>query len=71
MYTDGIVECFNPEQKQWGSRNLEKSLQKNLNLSPVLFRDQIMSDMEDFRDSTPLPDDATLVVIASDLKEAA
>lgn len=72
MYTDGIVECFNPEQKQWGSRNLEKSLTKNLNLSPVLFRDRIMADMEEFRNNTPLPDDATLVVISSDsLEEAA
>jgi serine phosphatase RsbU (regulator of sigma subunit) len=71
MYTDGIVECFNPEQKQWGTRSLEKSVQKNLTLSPVLFRDRIMSDMEDFRANTPLPDDATLVVISSEMGSAA
>ncbi len=71
MYTDGIVECFNPDQKQWGTRALEKSLQKNMTLSPVLFRDRIMSDMEEFRANTPLPDDATLVVISSDLEDAA
>lgn len=71
MYTDGIVECFNPEQKQWGTRSLEKSVQKYMNLTPVLFRDKIMADMEEFRANTPLPDDATLVVISSDFEEAA
>ncbi|RYZ53482.1 MAG: HAMP domain-containing protein [Proteobacteria bacterium] len=71
MYTDGIVECFNPEQKQWGMRNLEKSVQKNMTLSPIMFRDKIMSDMEEFRNNTPLPDDATLVVISSDFEVAA
>ncbi|MBC7530472.1 MAG: SpoIIE family protein phosphatase [Oligoflexus sp.] len=71
MYTDGIVECFNPDLKQWGMRNLEKSVQKNMNLSPVLFRDRIMLDMEEFRNNTPLPDDATLVVISSDFEEVA
>ncbi len=71
MYTDGIVECFNPEQKQWGTRALEKSVQKNMELSPVLFRDRIMADMEEFRANTPLPDDATLVVVSSEFEEAA
>lgn len=72
MYTDGIVECFNPDQKQWGTRSLEKTVQKYMSLTPVLFRDKIMSEMEEFRANTPLPDDATLVVISSDdLEEAA
>ena len=71
LFTDGIVECFNPEQKQWGMRNLEKSVQKNMNLSPILFRDRIMMDMEEFRNDTPLPDDATLVIISTDLEGAA
>ncbi len=71
MYTDGIVECYNSEQKQWGVRNLEKSIQKNMALSPILFRDRIMSDMEDFRKETPLPDDVTLVIVSSENLEAA
>ncbi len=71
MYTDGIVECFNPEQKQWGTRALEKSVQKNMENTPVLFRDKIMADMEEFRANTPLPDDATLVVVSTELEDAA
>lgn len=66
MYTDGIVECYNSEQKQWGARNFEKSIQKNMELDPTEFRDTIMKDMESYRRETPLADDATLVVISSE-----
>ncbi len=71
LYTDGIVECTNAEHKQWGVRNLEKAVHKYMNLSPVLFRDRIMLDMEEYRASIPLPDDATLVVISSEFEGAA
>jgi sigma-B regulation protein RsbU (phosphoserine phosphatase) len=71
MYTDGIIECYNSEQKQWGTRNFEKSIQRNMTLDPTAFRDTIMGDLESYRRETPLADDATLVVISSDFKEAA
>ena len=63
-YTDGIVECTNPDQKQFGERRLQRLLRKidDLEANPRAVRDHIVRALVAFRKDQAQDDDITLVV---------
>ncbi len=66
-YTDGLVECTNENQEQWGERRLRKSLKEwplgPRDQQPISgLRDRVLGEMHAFVRTTPLLDDVTLVV---------
>lgn len=63
-YTDGIVECSAPDQKQFGDRRLQRLLRKvdQLDPNPRAVRDHIVRAVAAFQRDQPPDDDITLVV---------
>ena len=62
FFTDGIVECTNPENTQWGNRNFLKSIIKNISLDTSKIRDNIIDEAKTYYESQPADDDITLIV---------
>lgn len=64
LFSDGIVELKNAEQKDYGERKFIKSLSKNFiegqNMKEVI--DKVISEAYEYRDGHPLEDDVTLVL---------
>jgi serine phosphatase RsbU (regulator of sigma subunit) len=63
-YTDGLVECTNPEQQQYGDRRFQRSLRRLVGNGADLvgIRDQLARDAAAFQNGHPPDDDITLVV---------
>ncbi len=63
LYSDGVIEAFNPEEKLFGAEQLQQSLQTHSGypLSHVVNR--IHVQVQDWRDSNPQKDDETLLAI--------
>ena len=63
-YTDGIVECVNPEREQFGDRRMQRLLRKADvdTVVPHALRDHMMRAALTFQDGVPPDDDITLVV---------
>ena len=63
-YTDGIVECTDPERKQFGDRRLQRLLRKidRLEPNPRAVRDHIVRAVVAFQKDQAPDDDITLVV---------
>lgn len=63
MYTDGIIECRNENNKMFGASNLSRSMMKNIGLSTSGFLNAMMGEALEYFGSVPLADDLTMVVI--------
>lgn len=67
LFTDGIVECFNPVREAYGELRLQQQLNSNINKPANEFLTEIIHDLSNFvqhpLDVEPLEDDVTLVCI--------
>lgn len=64
LYTDGVVDMKNPEQKNLGERRFMKSLAAELAqyASTQEAMEKVTHSIYDFRAETPLDDDVTLII---------
>ena len=60
-YTDGLVEVENPENKEFGTEQLENILISGYQLKMKTINNQIMETLEVFRKDNPYPDDIALI----------
>jgi len=65
LYTDGIVECIDPDGEEFGYRRLERVLAKAGESSPLELRNLLRQTAELFTGSSTFEDDVTLLVAAS------
>lgn len=67
MYTDGIVECFNPVREAYGEVRLQQQLRKHISNPVHTFLTDIIHDLSRFvchpLDVEPLEDDVTLLCV--------
>ena len=63
LYTDGIVEIANADQRPYGERRLVRSLKKRLALPADQLGSEAMDDAIKYGDHAPAADDITVVVI--------
>jgi len=61
-YTDGIVECENSENEEYGERRFRASVRKSAMMDPPDLRDAIVSDASEYYGETPRRDDITMVI---------
>ena len=62
FYTDGLVECTNPQLDEYGVRRFRRLVDKHQGETPMVLRQTITDDAEDFFAGQPHIDDVTLVV---------
>src|SRR6185369_6881453 len=60
LYTDGIVECIDPQGEEFGYQRLERILAKAGDHSPLELRNLLRQTAELFTDSSAFEDDVTL-----------
>jgi sigma-B regulation protein RsbU (phosphoserine phosphatase) len=64
FYTDGVIDVKNPEAKVWGERRFLKALSHSL-AGHATTQDSVsgvVENLAEYRKSTPLDDDVTLVI---------
>ncbi len=61
FFTDGLLECTNPEGEEYGLRRMRRFIGKHAQGSPVEVLDRLLSDANSFYAGTPRIDDVTLV----------
>jgi serine phosphatase RsbU (regulator of sigma subunit) len=62
-YTDGITEVANASCQLWGVERLESLLQSCSKMAPGEIVERILTEVSDFANGEPQPDDVTLVVM--------
>ena len=62
LYTDGLIECTNDAQEEYGLKRLRGVLSRNAQVDARTLRDIIFSEMSTFIGNTPPADDITYVV---------
>ncbi len=62
LYTDGLPEGINSNQKEYGDQRFQRSIVKHAGETTDLIRDQILADFHKFIESEPLQDDITLAI---------
>jgi sigma-B regulation protein RsbU (phosphoserine phosphatase) len=62
MFTDGIVETLNSQDKEFSRKNLVKVLEENKNFSSSEMVQKILSSLKDFLKGAPLTDEFTLAL---------
>ena len=62
LFTDGLVECKNPEGASWGSRGLNAKLSQFARLGPEELNEKLVGELYTFFNGTPQDDDITVVV---------
>jgi len=63
LYTDGVVEAENPAGEQYSAQRLARIVSSHLQQSPSELIETIYASVSDFRETTLLADDLTLVVL--------
>lgn len=63
LYTDGLIECTNPQEEQYGKKRLLETFVSQPVTSASELRDRIVSNASGFFADHPKRDDITLVVI--------
>jgi len=63
LYTDGVVEAENPAGEQYSTQRLVGIVSSHLQQSPAELIETIYASVSDFRETTVLADDLTLVVL--------
>ena len=62
LYTDGIFECTNDQEKIWGVRKFKKVLMESAESAPAELQKEVVEHAFDFFNGQPPDDDITLVV---------
>jgi serine phosphatase RsbU (regulator of sigma subunit)/HAMP domain-containing protein len=64
IYTDGLTEAKDENDKQWGNRGFQRILIKHANEKCIYLREKIIDDVVQYNENTKqFEDDLTLVVI--------
>jgi serine phosphatase RsbU (regulator of sigma subunit)/PAS domain-containing protein len=63
LYTDGLVESFNPRREQYGRRRLLKSVHRHAKLAPDAFLQALIMDKDRFTGNAESVDDITMLVV--------
>jgi phosphoserine phosphatase RsbU/P len=63
LFTDGVVEAFDLEEKAYGEEKFENFLNENLNHPIETIIKKSFADVNDFVDGAPQSDDITLLGI--------
>jgi sigma-B regulation protein RsbU (phosphoserine phosphatase) len=63
LYTDGVVEAENPEGEEYSAQRLARMVGSHLQQRPSELIETIYASIGDFRETTLLADDFTLVVL--------
>jgi phosphoserine phosphatase RsbU/P len=63
LYTDGVVEAKNPEGEEYSAQRLARIVGSHLQQRPSELIETIYASIGDFRETTMLADDFTLVVL--------
>ncbi|HEX2960455.1 MAG TPA: PP2C family protein-serine/threonine phosphatase [Ignavibacteriales bacterium] len=63
FYTDGLTEAMDRNRNFFGEERLMKVIEKNAHLSASLIQENIIKELDRFRDSTIPGDDTTLVIM--------
>lgn len=61
-FTDGVVDCTNPQQERYGDKRLRNTLRRLAELDPRAIRDAVLADAAAFCGQEPPRDDITLIV---------
>lgn len=61
IYTDGVVECKNPQNEEYSDRRLREFLRRNRNLSSYDFVGALVADLDRHRGAAEVSDDTTIV----------
>lgn len=64
LYTDGIVECLNPEGEEFGYGRFAEIIRREGHRSPGELRDILMEEIRAFNGGAMFDDDVTLVIAA-------
>ena len=62
LYTDGVVEPFNPEEEFYEEKRLIKTVQENFQLKPDQIVQKVLESIKEFTRNKPLTDELNLVV---------
>ncbi len=63
LYTDGVTEAFNEQEKFFGEERLIASISRNLNLTVHEIATGLINDIRGFSGTEPQSDDITLILI--------
>ncbi len=63
LYTDGVTETFSPEGESFGEERLMEALKKYCHLSSREIIDAIKNELSEFRKSSSIEDDLTIIVM--------
>jgi len=63
LYTDGVTECMNPKNEEFGLERVIRVLKNKGNTSPKDLCDYIYAALEEFRGQAEVHDDVTLVAL--------
>jgi len=61
-YTDGLIENFNEQQEEFGTRRFKRLIQDSKDLSAEQIKDRIVKNVYEFYGNEPAEDDVTLIV---------
>lgn len=61
-YTDGIVECENPQGEEYGEKRFRASIRRAAHLSAAEMRDSVVNDAHAFFGEMSRKDDITMVI---------
>ncbi|URA09765.1 SpoIIE family protein phosphatase [Thermospira aquatica] len=63
VYSDGITECLNQNEEEFGIQRLKRIIQKYDYLSASEIRDKVLEEIQEFRGGADIYDDMTLLVL--------
>jgi len=63
LYTDGITEAFNEDEKLYGEDRLIEVVEKNRTLNSQTIIEKILADVKTYSGTAPVHDDMTIVVV--------
>ncbi|HLX43996.1 MAG TPA: SpoIIE family protein phosphatase [Bryobacteraceae bacterium] len=63
FYSDGVEDQLNTKEEEYTRTRIARLLKKNGHESPKVISDAIFTDLDQFRDDTPITDDQSIVVL--------
>lgn len=63
LFSDGVQDQLNPAGEEYGKRQLRRFLEASCHLPAQRIADLLLDDVESFRESTPVHDDQTVIVL--------